>query len=53
MKVNVDASTDASLSFISFDAVVWDATGHFIAARVWRRRGFFIVKSAKAIGICD
>ncbi|KAG8642223.1 hypothetical protein MANES_12G067150v8 [Manihot esculenta] len=41
MKVNVDVSTDPSMSFMGLGAVVRDSYGKFVAAKAWRYPGFF------------
>ncbi|KAG8643829.1 hypothetical protein MANES_11G070850v8 [Manihot esculenta] len=47
MKVNVDASTGLSLSFVGLDAIVRNSYGEFVAAKVWRYPGFFSPKNTE------
>ncbi|OAY49108.2 hypothetical protein MANES_05G025350v8 [Manihot esculenta] len=45
MKVNVNASTGSSMSFVGLGAVVSDSYREFVAAKVWRYPSFFSAKN--------
>lgn len=51
MKINVDAAININRQRMWFGCVVWDESGHFVAAKNFMRLGVYKPKVAEAMGV--